>query len=226
MNVGLANGAVRINCPFSGPLDGPIQAANVSVTVAFVITGVVAPGASNFSKAPTVSIGFATSDGGTGYWTKSPLYTGSATGVMTHATCSVSETRVAVILPTADTNVFRSGTGAVAAPQSFTLSFSCTTGAKVLITLTDSVNPSNRTTTLQTTADSTAGGIGVQILNPAGTPVSFGPDSTLPGNLNQWTVGNSPSGELKLPLTARYIRTGVVSAGTVKALATFTMSYQ
>ncbi|GAB7524684.1 fimbrial protein [Paraburkholderia sp. 2C] len=226
VNVGLTNGAVRINCPFSGPLNGPIQAANVSVTVALVVTGVVAPGASNFSKAPTVTIGFATSDGGTGYWNKSPLYTGSATGILTHATCSVSETQVAVILPTADTGAFRSGIGAVAAPQPFTLSFSCNTGAKVLITLTDSVSPSNRTTTLQITADSTATGIGVQILNPLGAPVSFGPDSAAPGNLNQWTVGDSPNGILKVPLTARYVRTGLVSAGTVKALATFTMSYQ
>ncbi|QYD72450.1 type 1 fimbrial protein [Paraburkholderia edwinii] len=226
VNIVLANNSVRINCPFSGPLGGPIQAANVSVTVAFVVTGVIASGASNFSKAPAVTIGFATSDGGTGYWNKSPLYTGSASGVFTHATCSVSEAQVAVILPTADTGAFRSGTGAVAAPQPFTLSFSCNTGAKVLITLTDSVNPSNRTTTLQTTADSTAKGIGVQILNSAGAPLSFGPDSAAPGNLNQWTVGDSPSGTLKVPLTARYVRTGVVSAGTVKALATFTMSYQ
>jgi type 1 fimbria pilin len=96
----------------------------------------------------------------------------------------------------------------------------------VLITLTDAVEASNRTTTLKTTADSTAQGIGVQILNSAGTPVAFGPDSALPGNTNQWTVGSSPNGTLQVPLTARYVRTGAVNAGTVRALATFTMSYQ
>jgi hypothetical protein len=33
------------------------------------------------------------------------------------------------------------------------------------------------------------------------------------GNTNQWTIGHSPNGPLQVPLTARYIRTGTVTAG-------------
>ena len=199
--------------------------ANVTVTSSLVVTDTIAAGASNLSTVPSVTITYSTSDGGSGYWNKGSLYTGSATGVLTHATCSVNQTNVAVLMPTADTHAF-SSVGAVATPQPFSLSFSCATGAKVSITLTDNVNPSNRSTALQLSSDSTARGIGVQILNSSGTPVSFGPDSATPGNTNQWLIGDSPNGMLQVPLTARYVRTGAVSAGTVKALATFTMSYQ
>ncbi|KIG06730.1 type-1 fimbrial protein subunit A [Caballeronia concitans] len=221
----LANGAVRLSCPFSGPLDGPYMAANVTVTATLLMTGPLASGASSLTSAPAVTITFSQSDQ-SGSWGQTPLFTGAASGVVTHATCSVNQSSVAVLMPTADTRAFAAGIGAVAAPQPFSLSLSCSTGATVLITLTDAVDASNRTTTLKTTADSTAQGIGVQILNSAGTPVAFGPDSALPGNTNQWTVGSSPNGTLQVPLTARYVRTGAVNAGTVRALATFTMSYQ
>jgi type 1 fimbria pilin len=138
----------------------------------------------------------------------------------------VNQTNVTVIMPTADTRAFASGIGAVADPQAFSLALTCTAGATVLITLTDNANPANRSTALQLTSDSTAQGVGVQILNNSGTPVAFGPDSATPGNLNQWKAGTSPNGQLLVPLTARYVRTGTVSPGTVRALATFTLSYQ
>jgi len=51
------------------------------------------------------------------------------------------------------------------------------------------------------------------ILDDSGSRVAFGP--------NQWAVG-----AWQIPLTTRYVHTGNVSAGTVKALATFTMSDQ
>jgi type 1 fimbria pilin len=39
-------------------------------------------------------------------------------------------------------------------------------------------------------------------------------------------IGDSPNGPLQVPMTARYVRIGDVSPGTVRAMATFTMSYQ
>jgi type 1 fimbria pilin len=223
-NVTLPNGLVRLTCPFSGAINVTLY-ADVSVTSSLIVTGPMGAGASTLSVVPTVGITYATSESGS-RWGKGPLYTGSATGTLIKATCSVTQPAVSVLLPTADTRAFSAGVGAVAAPQGFSLSFSCTTGAKVLMTLTDNVNPANRTSTLGLTTDSTAKGIGVQILNSAGTPISFGADSATPGNANQWLIGNSPNGALVVPFTARYISTGAVSPGTVKALATFTMSYQ
>jgi type 1 fimbria pilin len=220
----LANGSLRITCPFNGPIDGPYMAANISVTATFIVTGTIPSGASSFATAPVVTITYTQSDQG-GSWNQTPLFSGSGSGVLTRATCSVNQTSVAVTLPTANTRSFAS-VGDVAAPQSFSLSLACSTGATVMITLTDGTNPANRSTALQLTAGSTAQGVGVQVLNSTGAPVAFGPDSPTPGNTNQWTIGASPNGTLQVPLTARYVRTGNVSAGSVKALATFTMSYQ
>ena len=119
-----------------------------------------------------------------------------------------------------------SGVGAVAGSVPFALSLNCTAGATVAITLSDNVDTSNQSDTLKLAAESTATGVGVQILNGS-TPVLFGPDSAVAGNVHQWVVGASPSGPLQIPLSARYIRTaGAFNPGTVIAKATFTMSYQ
>ncbi|CAE6746057.1 fimbrial protein [Paraburkholderia haematera] len=221
----LANGSTRLICPFTGPLGGPRVQLNLTVTSTLIVTGTIAPGASTLSTIPAIGLTFRTSDGGSGSWSQPPIYSGSATGILTHATCSVSQPNVYVPLATADTRAFAAGAGTVFAPTPFSLTLSCSAGAKVSITLTDNVNPANRSNTLQLTPDSSATGVGIQILNGSG-PVSFGADSATPGNTNQWLVGNSPNGQLQVPLTARYISTGSVSAGKVKALATFTMSYE
>ncbi|MFM0730242.1 fimbrial protein [Paraburkholderia sediminicola] len=221
----LANGSTRLNCPFTGPLGGPATPLNLTVTSTLIVTGTISPGASNLSTIPAIGLTFRTSDGGSSSWGKSPIYSGSATGTLTHATCSVSQADIRVPLATADTRAFAGGAGTVFAPTPFSLTFACSAGAKVPVTLTDNVNPANRSNTLQITADSSATGVGIQVLNGAG-PVSFGADSATPGNANQWLIVDSPNGQRQVPLIARYISTGPVTAGTVKALATFTMSYQ
>lgn len=102
----------------------------------------------------------------------------------------------------------------------------CAQGAKVSIVITDAVSPSNRTDVLTLGAESTAKGIGVQVLKDQRTTVLFGPDAAGTNVQNQWLIGASPDGVLTLPLSAQYVRTGAVTPGSVKALATFTMSYQ
>jgi type 1 fimbria pilin len=225
-NIVLANGLVTLGCPVSGPLGGSRVPFDINVTATLIVTGAIKAGATNLTTAPAVGITYRTSDGGTGSWVQTPLYSGSAAGIFIQATCSVNQANVVVPLPPANTRDFSSGAGAVAGPRSFSLSFSCSAGAKVSITLTDSVNPANRSNALQLSSESTAKGIGIQIVNSTGSPVSYGQDSALPGNANQWLIGDSPNGLLEVPLTARYISTGTVTAGIVKALATFTMSYQ
>lgn len=225
-NVVLANGSVTLSCPVTGSLNGSRIPFDANVSATLVVTGATKAGATNLTTAPAVGITYRTSDGGSQSWVQTPLYSGSATGTLVQATCSVTQANVAVLLPTANTRAFSSGAGTVAASQPFSLLFTCSAGAKVSVTLTDNVNPANRSNTLQLSADSTAQGIGIQIVNSTGSPVSYGPDSALPGNANQWLIGDSPNGVLQVPLTARYISTGTVKAGKVKALATFTMSYQ
>lgn len=223
-NVVMINGAASVTCSFSGPVGGPYMPAQISVTAQLVVTGPIQGGVSRLTTVPLVAIGFKLSDSPAN-WGQPNLYTGSATGTLTQATCSVTQRDVAVSLPNVSTGALASSVGAIAGSKAFSLSFSCATGAKVFITVSDNVNPANQGNTLKLTADSTAQGIGVQILN-GGLPVSFGPESATVGNTNQWLIGDSPNGPLQVPLTARYISIGKVAAGTIKALATFTMSYQ
>lgn len=98
-------------------------------------------------------------------------------------------------------------------------------GGTVYITLTDATTPANRTDLLTLTGSSTAGGVGIRIRNSSRAAVSFGPDSPVAGNTNQWLVGPSDS-TTSVPMSAEYVATGSVTPGTVRALATFTMSYQ
>jgi len=224
-NATLSNSRIDISCFASGPSGGVYTYITISVRPSFVVTGTVRPGASSLSTVPTIKFTYFIKDV-SGSWPKSPLYTGAATGTLSTATCSVQTAANAVTLPTVSTRSFSGGVGTFSGRQTFNLGFSCASGAQVSIVITDAVDPSNRSNVLTLAPDSTAKGIGVQILRDPTTLVSFGPDAAGPGVVNQWLIGASPSGLLQLPLIAQYIRTGDVQAGSIKALATFTMSYQ
>jgi type 1 fimbria pilin len=218
-------GTLNIKCTESSSGVNIYLDVPMSVTVSFVATGPIKSGASTLSNVPTVTTTIF-DPAGSGTWGKDPLYPGSASGTLSTATCSVQTPGLAVALPNVTTNAFGSGIGATAARTAFNLSFACAQGAQVSIVITDAVSPSNRTDILTLGAESTAKGIGVQVLKDQRTTVFFGPDAAGPNVPNQWLIGATPNGLLTLPLWAQYVRTGAVTAGSVKALATFTMSYQ
>ncbi|MGX7004815.1 fimbrial protein [Caballeronia sp. KNU42] len=224
-NLSLNNSLLRIPCDISGPLGGPYQDTNVTVTTIFVTYGAVKGGATTLSSIPVLDEGFEASDNPGKIWSQTPVYTGSATGTLNTATCSVQTQDLAVFLPTPAVRAFAAGVGAVAGRTAFHLDFTCSTGAQVSIVITDAVTPANRSNVLTLSPESTVKGIGVQVLKGDGTPVAFGPDAVGVSVENQWLIGASPNGVLVLPLSAQYIRTGSVTPGSLKALATFTMSY-
>ncbi|WP_120293638.1 fimbrial protein [Paraburkholderia sp. BL23I1N1] len=119
------------------------------------------------------------------------------------------------------------GVGSTALETAFSVRLNCAVpGSQIYITLTDNANPANTSNTLSLKSDSTASGLGFQVLNK-GIPVSFGPDSSVAGNTNQWQVGVASTGSINIPLSVRYIQTPAqVRPGTVDAVPTFTMSYQ
>jgi type 1 fimbria pilin len=224
-NQTMKSGAIAISCLVTGPSDtGAWVYSNMTVTTSLVVTGVIKAGASVLSSAPVITFIYTLKDVG-GSWPKDPLYIAAATGTLMTATCSVQTPGIAVTLPTVSARSFAS-VGTTAGKQAFSLSFACASGAQVSIVITDAVDPTNRSNVLKLGAESTAKGIGVQILKDGSTPVLFGPDAVGQSVQNQWLIGASPNGSLELPLSAQYIRTGDLSAGSIKALATFTMSYQ
>jgi len=134
-------------------------------------------------------------------------------------------TPVDVILPKVSATDLASA-GATAGDVNFTLNADCPSGLTVYMTLTDAQDPANRTSTLNLDPSSTAKNVGLQVMF-SGAPVKFGPDSSVKDNANQFRIGVTGGGSASMAnFTARYISTGAATAGTVKAAATFAMSYQ
>lgn len=104
----------------------------------------------------------------------------------------------------------------------------CQSEVSVFATLTDSTTPSNTSNLLTLTPDSTATGIGLRIYkNNDATPLSFGPDSPVKGNLNQWKLSAGTEAMPSTTLRANYVNlNGNPTAGTVHGITTITFSYQ
>jgi type 1 fimbria pilin len=145
------------------------------------------------------------------------------TATLAPRSCRVTTPNVGVTLPNTQASTLGNN-GASIGNTGFFIGLQCDDNTDVHITLTDATTPGNRTNLLSLTADSTARGVAVRVRRPDNAPVSFGPDSPAAGNTNQWRVGQR-SGATTIPMSAEYVATGTVTAGTVRALATFTMSY-
>lgn len=146
-------------------------------------------------------------------------------------TCSVTTPSIMVPFGAVSAKTF-TGVGSTSPAKPFNIGLSCAGGAvgittNVYATLTDQTNPANNSNTLSLTADSSARGIGIQVLNQNGL-ISYGPASTAPPtSANSWLAGSTGNGVFNIPLTARYVQTApTVTPGSANGRATFTMSYQ
>ena len=130
--------------------------------------------------------------------------------------CSVNSdsTNFTVTLPTVSTQALRSN-AQVAGRTGFNIHLTCQAGANVYITMAASSGTGSATGTLL--SNGTASNVQVQLLDKGYNPVTFN-TSTL--------VGAAPTGTLTIPYYAQYYATGAATAGSVKATATFTMTYQ
>jgi type 1 fimbria pilin len=142
--------------------------------------------------------------------------------------CSVTTTAVAVSMPYENTSAFQ-GVGATTGQTNFNLGLVCDANANPSISFMDSATPSNETSTLTLAPGSTATGIGVQLLYQ-GTPVVFSPGAYSYTNSSTPTSNNlslgALSGTQNVPFQARYIQTNAaVTPGLIRAVATFTMTY-
>ncbi|MDR0240950.1 MAG: type 1 fimbrial protein [Burkholderia sp.] len=161
--------------------------------------------------------------------------TGSITITPKVPTCSVSTKKISVSMTPSGSIATRDfgGIGGTSPERDFGITLNCSggdegTSTNAYVTLTDQTDSSNRSNTLSLTTNSTAKGVKVQVLKD-GKPLSYGPDSSAPGTVNQWKAGNIKRGvsTFEIPLKARYIQTGsTIKSGTANAVATFTMSYQ
>jgi type 1 fimbria pilin len=159
--------------------------------------------------------------------TPAPLMITSTT--VTAQTCSVDagSVNLNVSLGTTSAPGLAGPVGTTAGNAGFSVRLNCSTGMNVYMTLTDANNLGNTSDILSLSPSAAqARGVGVQIRRN-GTPVRFGPDSSVAGNTNQFSLGASPNGVLDIPFTANFIKTNVVVApGDANAVATYTLSYQ
>ncbi len=196
---------------------------SLSVSAQFIKTGDSMAG--TLTTIPALSVtNLINNQSGSTLWGN--VFSGVATGIFARTACTVTTTALQVAMAQARSTDFPA-LGSTTANTPLGLELVCDAGVKVAVTLSDVTAPSNRSTTLSLTSDSTAQGIGYQVLY-AGSPVSYGPDSPVAGNVSQFMVTPGPTsgGPVSVALAVRYVRTGAVSPGTANAKATFTMSYQ
>ncbi len=216
----------------SGTIAAPGNGALPGLQANLVVTGPVVSGYS-LTGLPTVTVTFTPT--GSCSWSMgiaNTLPVSASNSAVVPITCTVTTPTVSVNLPVVSLSAL-SVVGNTAGDTRFPIGLNCASGANVFITLSDATTPANTSSLLTLASNSTAQGIKLRILNSVGA-VDFGPDSAAAGTTHQWFLGASGSID-GVPLTVQYYRddtnaagTGAatLSAGSVHAQATFTMSYQ
>lgn len=132
--------------------------------------------------------------------------------------CNVSNTSLNVTLPTVSTSAF-SGKNSTAGATPFTIDAICPGGSTATLAITFAASsgmPNGYNNVLKSTGSAT--GLGVEMRDGNTNTVVFG---------NRSTVGVAPSGALSIPYTAQYHAiSNRITAGSVAAAATFTLTYQ
>ena len=180
---------------------------SVTTSLVLVKTGPIVSG----STLPT---------GPLGYWRfdnnqQPEIFTLGNSVTIVDPACSVNTTPLNVTLPSISTSALQA-VGATAGTTGFVIALTCYSGATLDIQFDYSGANSGITGVLTKTAGSSSG-VGVQMLDQSLNPITFG-TATL--------VGGTVSPQMNLTYYARYYRTAAISAGTLTASATFTLSYQ
>ncbi|WP_447889089.1 fimbrial protein [Serratia fonticola] len=204
------------------------QGMGIALQAKLIVLGRLTSGVYTIASQPLVRI-YANGPGGTSTGI-TDLRLNASTVTITARTCQMSSasTQMVPLLPVGK-NQFSGVDTSAGGEANFSLTTLCGSGVKLYATMTDGSDPGNTSNILKPAEGTTASGVGVQILRN-GLPISFGPDSSAFGNTNQWYIGTAGSGgsePFTIPLKARYVQTEQnMVAGSVKARATVTFSYQ
>jgi len=145
---------------------------------------------------------------------------------VTASGCTVGTKSANVDLGTIDIHTLPS-VGSTSPSGEFNVSLTCDENVAINAVMTDQTTPSNTSSVVTLTGDSTASGIGVQFFYNGTGPLMMGPDSSSAGTTGQFFIQTTSSAQtLSLPFQAQYIRTGELVPGSANALASITFSYQ
>ncbi len=149
-----------------------------------------------------------------------------ATITVTASGCTMGTKSANVDLGTLDIRTLPT-VGSTSPSGSFTVGLTCDANIAVNAVMTDQTTPSNTSSVVTLTGESTASGVGVQFFYNGTGPLMMGPDSSAAGTTNQFFIQTTTAAQtLSLPFQAQYIRTGEIVPGTANALASITFSYQ
>lgn len=115
--------------------------------------------------------------------------------------------------------------GSTAGNVPFSITVNCPYPTSLSITFTDNNKIGQTSNILSAASTSSSKGLGLQLQHNQKI-ISFGPDSSEPGTINQIVLNNKLTGPQTFTFTASYIRTGPITPGMLSAAATFTLSYQ
>ena len=145
---------------------------------------------------------------------------------VTASGCTVGTKSASVDLGTLDIRTLPT-VGSTSPSGTFTVGLTCDANVAVNAVMTDQTTPSNTSSVVTLTGDSTASGVGVQFFYNGSGPLMMGPDSSAAGTTNQFFIQSTTAAQtLSLPFQAQYIRTGELVPGSANALASITFSYQ
>lgn len=145
---------------------------------------------------------------------------------VTASGCTVGTKSANVDLGTIDIRTLTT-VGSTSPSGAFNVSLTCDANVAVSAVMTDQTTPSNTSSVVTLTGDSTASGVGVQFFYNGTGPLMMGPDSSAAGTTNQFFIQSTTAAQtLSLPFQAQYIRTGELVPGSANALASITFSYQ
>lgn len=148
------------------------------------------------------------------------------TVTVTASGCTVGTDSAGVELGTLDVRTLPD-VGDTSPSGAFNVSLTCDEQVALYAVMTDQTTPSNTSSTVTLTDDSTASGVGVQFFYNGSGPLMMGPDSSASGTTNQFFIETTTAVQaLSLPFQARYVRTGPLVPGSANALASITFSYQ
>ncbi|NBJ36945.1 fimbrial protein [Serratia fonticola] len=209
------------------PNPSPSQGMGITVQAKLIVVGRLTSGVYPIARQNLVNV---YGNGPGGATPDSNLVLNASTVTIKASTCQmVSASTQNVPLQPVSKNQFSGVNTSAGADANFSLTTLCGSGVKLYATMTDGSDPGNTGNILKPAEGTTASGIGVQILRND-QPISFGPDSAASGNTNQWYIGTAGIGgseSFTIPLKARYVQTAqTMVAGSVKARATVTFSYQ
>ena len=145
---------------------------------------------------------------------------------VTASGCTVDSKNASVALGTIDIRTLPT-VGSTSPSGTFTVGLTCAANVAVHAVMTDQTTPSNTSSVVTLTGDSTASGVGVQFFYNGSGPLTMGPDSSAAGATGQFLIQSTTAAQtLTLPFQAQYIRTGELVPGSANALASITFSYQ